>query len=534
MKNSIQLFFSLLVLSTIMANAQDHFKYNVQLNAITIPNLPGLQSFAFGQHDGKWLLIGGRKDGLHARQPFNAFPGTQNNSTLYVVDPQTKQVWTASLSVLSTALSEQLQSTNMNFYQDQDTLVIIGGYAFATSVNDHITFPYITTIQVSGLMQAIENGNSITPYFKQIMDTNFAITGGQLGKIGNEFILVGGQRFDGRYNPMGNPTYVQTYSNQVKKFQLNNTGTQPVVNNYQSTVDAVHLHRRDYNLLPQIFPDGSEGYTISSGVFQNNVDLPYLYPVDIHATGHHPQTGFNQYLSHYHSAKACLYDSTNNEMHSLFFGGLSQYYYQNNTLVQDNNVPFVKTISRLSRYADSSLHEYKVDNEMPAFNGASAEFIPNHNFPHYSNEVLKLSAMPQDTLPIGHIVGGIGSTSLNPFTVNATNNTFAETTIYEVQLIRNEALSSHSIPGKNPYQLNVFPNPFSTEFTLEFELPSSMPVHYFITGTSGNLLQEGELPSVAGKHKDVLQIQQDIPSQNLVLTVVIDNKFTLLQTVFKK
>lgn len=523
----------LLFLSSVV-KAQDHFKYNIKLNPINIPDLPGLQSFAFAQHDGKWLLIGGRKDGLHARQPFNAFPGAQNNSILYVVDPISKQVWTANMNSLPTSLSEQLQSTNMNFYQDEDTLVVIGGYAYAASVNDHITFPYLTTIQVSGLMQAIEFGSAIAPYFKQLSDTNFAITGGQLGKIGNVFHLIGGQRFDGRYNPMGNPTYVQTYSNQIKKFQLTNSGSAPIVVNYQSIADPVHLHRRDYNLLPQIFPDGSEGYTISSGVFQNNVDLPFLYPIDIQAGGYIPRTGFNQYLSNYHSAKACLYDSVHNEMHSLFFGGMSQYYYQNNVLIQDNNVPFVKTISRLSRYADSSLHEFNTDDEMPALRGASAEFIPNHLAPHYLNEVFKLSAMSQDTLHIGYVVGGIASTSLNPFTVNNTSSTFAEPTVYEVQLIRNEAVAIQSIPGQHPYQLNVYPNPITKNFMIEFELNQALPVHYFITDSKGSLLQEGDLESFAGKHRDNVELPSTLAPQRLQLTVVIDHKFTMTQSILKR
>jgi hypothetical protein len=29
-------------------------------------------------------------------------------------------------------------------------------------------------------------------------------------------------------------------------------------------------------------------------------------------------------------------------MHNLFFGGISQYYYNNGTLIQDDTVPFVK------------------------------------------------------------------------------------------------------------------------------------------------------------------------------------------------
>jgi hypothetical protein len=154
---------------------------------------------------------------------------------------------------------------------------------------------------------------------------------------------------------MGNPTYVQTYTNEVRKYKINNAGSSPSILNYSTITDAIHLHRRDYNLLPQIFPSNRTfGYTISSGVFQPTVDLPYLYPVDIFENSINPINNFNQYLSNYHSAKTFLYDSINNQMHNIFFGGMSQYYYQNGTLLQDNLVPFVKTISRLSRYEDGS------------------------------------------------------------------------------------------------------------------------------------------------------------------------------------
>jgi hypothetical protein len=48
--------------------------YSVSLEALEIPGIVGLHSYSFGTADGKWLVLGGRRDGLHARQPFNAFP----------------------------------------------------------------------------------------------------------------------------------------------------------------------------------------------------------------------------------------------------------------------------------------------------------------------------------------------------------------------------------------------------------------------------------------------------------------------------
>ena len=275
MKKLAILIFTWLI-TTIGSAQQIPFNYSIKLKPVTVPNLPGLHSFVVAQSGGKWLVIGGRKDGLHARQPFNAFPAASNNTDIYVIDINSQQFWLASVNSLATGLKEQLQSTNMNFYQDGDSLYIIGGYGYSNTALDHVTFPNLTSISVNGLISAIINSTTITPYFKQITDQKFAVNGGQLGKIGGSFFLVGGHRFDGRYNPMGNPTYTQTYVDGIKKFSLNNSGAQLSYSNYSLITDQVHLHRRDYNLVPQIFPNGEEGYTISSGVFQIGVDLPFL------------------------------------------------------------------------------------------------------------------------------------------------------------------------------------------------------------------------------------------------------------------
>lgn len=235
---------SLLVCSAGTSFGQNSFDYTLELEAVTVPNLPGLHSYAYAQHNGKWLVIGGRRDGLHARQPFNAFPQTQNNTDIYVIDATGQQFWTASLTSLPTGIKEQLQATNMNFCQDADTLYIAGGYAFSTTENDHVTFPNLTSVSVSSLISNIVNGSAITSDFKQITDTVFAVTGGHMAKLGNTFYLVGGHRFDGRYNPMGNPTYTQTYTNKIKKFTLNNSGNQLSYANLTAVTDPVHLRDR--------------------------------------------------------------------------------------------------------------------------------------------------------------------------------------------------------------------------------------------------------------------------------------------------
>jgi hypothetical protein len=467
-----------------------NFPFEIVLKADSITGFNGLHSFAYGQRNGKVLLIGGRPEGIHARQPFNAFPASLNNQILQVLDLASKQYWSRSMTELSIPLQEQLQSTNMNFYQDGNTLILAGGYAFSASANDHITFPYLTRIDLDGLIGAVMANTTIAPYFEQLQDEIFAVTGGNMGKIGSQYYLIGGHRFDGRYNPMNNPTFIQAYVDGLKKFELSAPGQGLAVQNYQLVTDQVNLHRRDYNLVPHVFPNGEFGYLISSGVFQLNADLPFLYPVEIQSSGHTAVNGFSQYLSNYHSSKFSAFDSASGTMHHLFLGGISQYYYQNNTLVNDPNVPFVKTISRLMQGADGNYQEYVLSNEMPDLLGSSAELVANENAPHYLGEIIDLAAITSDSLLVGHIIGGIKSGSLNPFTQNNTNSTAANAVIYQVWLKRSTTGSIDvQIPVPN-FQVSLFPNPAKDLAFLAFELDQKANVECFILDANGSIVHE--------------------------------------------
>ena len=534
MKNNILL--AIFIIPFVFSFSQSTIDFSLQINQIEIENLQGLHSYAFAQHDGKWLIIGGRKDGLHARQPFNAFPQAQNNTDVYVIDIENNQFWSKSLNSLSSSIAEQLQSTNMNFYQIEDTLYFIGGYAFANSLNDHITFPYITTIQVSDVINAVVNNQLFADFFKQIEDQRFAVTGGQLNFLNNTFYLVGGHRFDGRYNPMGNPTYNQSYTNAIKKFKINNSNS-ITISDYQEILDPVHLRRRDYNLLPQIFPNGEEGFTLFSGVFQQNADLPFLYPVDITEGDYIPITEFNQYLSCYHGAKIPVYDSVKNIMYSMFLGGMAQYYYdENDNLIQDDLVPFVKTISMVTRDSNGVLNEIRLPIEMPGLNGSSAEFIPNLNLPRYKSGIIKLNELQDDTVLLGHIFGGIKTPMLNPFSINQTNTTSAENYLFEVKMYDSQG-STTKIPAlknQNPYDLNVFPNPAKNDFTFELEVNTKDKVFYYLTNSQGQILMDGYI-SVPSNEKIEHNVKLNKKNANGIyhLTVVINDKYYLYEKILQ-
>ncbi|MBK8875151.1 MAG: T9SS type A sorting domain-containing protein [Bacteroidetes bacterium] len=500
MMNRIKILAILLIAFTSQGNAQTA-PFQIAIEPMNISGLGGLQAYAWGQHNGKWLIIGGRLDGLHRRQPFAAFDVAGHNNQLIVVDPVAQQKWTAPLSSLPIGLQEQLSSTNMEFFQEGNYLYLVGGYGYSNTSADHITYPNLSAVKVPDVINAVINGTSFTTNFRQITDTMFAVTGGYLNKINNTFYLTGGQKFIGRYNPMGpthGPGFVQIYTNASRKFTIFDNGVTLSVTHLPAIVDAANLHRRDYNVVPQIMPTGQEGLTAFSGVFQVGVDLPYLNCVNIDSTGHTVNNAFSQYYNHYHCAHIPIYSASNNEMHTVLFGGIAQYYDSLGILVQDNNVPFVKTIARVTRDASGTMAEYKLPIAMPTLLGAGSEFIPINTLPHYSNEVFKLDNFTADTTLVGYIYGGISSTAANIFFTNTGTQSSASSQIFKVFVIKNSTVGIHELNTHSigTLQMQVYPNPNNGNFMVKFNLRNNGEVKLTISDASGKLIENTVLKNL--------------------------------------
>ncbi|TVR27816.1 MAG: T9SS C-terminal target domain-containing protein [Balneolaceae bacterium] len=495
----------LLIFDPAVLNAQESsFPYSVRLEQVSVPGLPGFHSFAYGQHDGKWLIVGGRTDGIHARQPFASFPPNHNNDHVFVIDPLNGEFFAERLDPLSSGLREHLQSTNMNFHQIADTLYIIGGYAFSETAGDHITFPKLTTIVISETMNDVMSGSLNEQSFGHLYDERFAVTGGQLGELNDKLILVGGHRFDGRYNPRDMPTFRQEYTHAIQSFRIDHALSGPEISFYSKVADTDHLRRRDYNLVPYMFRDGEPGYMISTGVFQRGADLPFLYNVEIGKDEfYNPIPDFEQLLSHYHSPKLSFYTEESDELHMLFFGGLAQFYFQGNRLIQDDRVPFVNTISRVTRFSDGSFAEFALPEEMPGLKGTSAEFIPNPDLPKNETGVILMDEIEAGKLLVGYIVGGIDTPIINPFATNQSDRTSASTTVYEVWL---DPSASENKPVKQIRDGAIlypnYPNPFDDETTIHFSIEQDSMVDLDIFSVDGRKIAI-LISSVveAGEHK---------------------------------
>ena len=514
MNNKTAYFFSLILgIQSIVAFSQKA-NFQVHLTPISVPSLCGIQSFAFAQHNGKWLLIGGRLDGLHQRQPFASFDLAGHNNQLIVVDPVTRQTWSKSISSLSSALQDHVKSTNAEFFQEGNTLYLVGGYGYSSAASDHTTFANLTAIDVSATINAVINNTSITSFFRQISDSKLQVTGGRLEKIYDTYYLVGGQKFIGRYNPMGpthGPGFIQEYTNEIRKFTISDNGTSLSINHLGEWRDTNQLHRRDYNVTPQIMPNGQEGLTAFSGVFQKNADIPFLNCVNIDSNGYVPNNTFSQYYNHYHCANIPLYSNYYSEMSTIFFGGIAQYYDNSGVLTQDNNVPFVNTIARVTRDVGGNMAEYKLPVTMPSLLGAGSEFIPVTSIPRYHNGVIKLDSLSTDTTLVGYIFGGISSTAPNIFFSNTGTQSSASNQLFEVRIIKG---NTYSLPELNKQstgtlKLVVFPNPNNGIFNIHYTLTQPSSIVIRILSSDGKIISERTVKNMpTGKHSFSEEIQE--------------------------
>jgi hypothetical protein len=182
-------------------------------------------------------------------------------------------------------------------------------------------------------------------------------------------------------------------------------------------------------------------------------------------------------------------------MHTVFFGGIAQYYDNAGTLIQDNNVPFVNTIARVTRDGIGVMSEFKLPIEMPALLGAGSEFIQIEGLPQYNNKVFKLDNFTADSTLVGYIYGGISSTAANIFFTNTGIESSASSQLFKVYVIKNSNVGIHELNSQSTgtLQMQVFPNPNDGNFIVKFNLKKEVPVTVTINNSKGELLDRSIL-----------------------------------------
>jgi hypothetical protein len=463
--------------------------FNIELEQISIPGAPSLHSFAFAQYNGKWLFIGGRTNGLHGfSNTLPAFPRAYANRNMFVVDPNTNQVWSKNVYTdLPIAIADPLKSHNMQYHQDGNTLVMIGGMGIDSLRDSTVTFTAITAINVPGIINAIVNNQNISSFVTQINDNRMQVCGGELGMINNNYYLVGGHNFSGEYRNPANGEFFQKYTNMYKKFNLNIIGSSIAVQNYTEFYDSLNLHRRDMNLVSMINPDGSQSLSLYGGVFKYEKDLPYLNPVYINTTNYSLDNSFSQKFAQYSSAYLNMFDSVKNDMHTIFFGGTSLYYYDTNTstVKMDTLVPFIKDITAVSKLQNGTSTETILPIRFKEYLGTNAKLILNENIQKYSNGVMKLAQYPTRTL-VGYVYGGIRVPLPNYSSGSASDRIFKVYVTYSpvgINQISTEIPSAFSLSQN-------FPNPFNPNTTIKFNVSKAGFVKVVVYNSLGREVEQ--------------------------------------------
>lgn len=513
--------------------------FGQEISIVQMQDVPlgGLQSYVHGSSGNKVILMGGRLDGLHRRQPFAAFDIAGNNLGIQIWNTSTHAVNTYSTANFADSLEEQIHSTNANFAQDGEFLLVAGGYGYSAIAGDHVTFPRLIVFHLPTLVAALENNTSLDESVVfQSHHADFAVTGGKLVKMDNLFYLIGGHRFDGRYNPMGpdhGPGFSQVYTNAIRRFEWS-----PIIglNFLSQWTDANLLHRRDLNVLAGFNPSTQQqSISIYSGVFQLTNDIPYLNAIEVSPQEFHEVPNFAQYYNHYHCGSFGLYNVQDHKMTHYFFGGIAQYYDSLGVLVQDNNVPFVKTVAKVEQDVNGVWSEHLLPLQLPGYLGAGSEFIPVHDLAVYDNGVIQYDThwSSQDSLLLGYLFGGIKSTAKNIFWDNEGNLSIAAPTLFAVYFhpnTNNGVVNSQSLNG---WQLQVYPNPFNESIYLAMDLNSNTTVKVDWYDLQGKLIEASIFEKQsAGKHEYEFKEKSHWIGGTYLMTVTAEGKSFTQRIIF--
>jgi hypothetical protein len=451
-----RLLFFLSLLVWVQSDAQETF--SVHVNPTLMPGIPTLHSGSFARYNNLWIFAGGRINGLHGFFGPLAFPLSEANNAIWVYDPVNFQVWNVSLLSLPDSIREPIASSNMQFTQNDSMLYMVGGYGWKNDTSGFVTFPTLTAIHLPGIIDAAQNSGNPATHIRSLRDARLAVCGGEMEKIDSVYYLVFGHKFDGLYNRISSGGgFTQRYTHQIRSFTISDDGNHLSMGNYQSLTDSLNFRRRDYNLVPQIFPGGQYGLTAFAGVFQQGIDQPYHTSTNITPGNAQHIPGFSQNLSQYTCATLPVYDQNATNMHTIFFGGMSKYFPDSltGTLMMDSLIPFVKTISRVSRDAGGNMSEFALPEVLPELMGSNARFVPAPGVPLINEKIIDLNALSGNTL-VGHIINGISSPEAN---ISSTDPSASWATQQILEVYIDKTVTGHALQVKEPWSFNVSPNP---------------------------------------------------------------------------
>ncbi len=457
-----------------------------EFETVRIANWPNIHSFSYAVHHPYVLLIGGRTDGLHEKK--NGFEISAANNSFYLWNYETNEIINQALDSLPIELVDFFSAANAEFTQDDQYLYIEGGYGQSV-FGAYKTYPIFARLEIQKLIRAILTNQNIEPAIQYIKDDTFAIAGGQLRILDSVFYLVGGHHFSGKYND-DIRQIDQRYTDSYRMFSVQNDSARFQLTTLAEIHDDFNFHRRDFNLNPIIDESGKLKLMVYSGVFQHNINRPFMNTAIIDRSSYEERFDFDHKFAAYNCARLSFFDKSLNEMHQYFLGGMAEYYRDSmNQIVRDPLVPFVKSVSCLSRKKNNQFEEFLLSEELPGYYGTNAEFLTLPNIPTVHPDIIDLNALPSGRILIGYLFGGIYNpiTERNPWETDQAKKTMSNPSIIKVYFIpKINSNTNHWKDQKEIVDFEITPNPVQTNCSIHFKGPQSIQTaHIWIQDSKG-------------------------------------------------
>lgn len=502
--------------------------YTVQVEEFLNPDLPDLHSYTHAVYGDKIIMIGGRTNGLHGQT--YSFVLWNSNKSIYVIDtkgwsdPKTwavHQMPASDLHMPGAAINgDQFMANNAEFFTRDTVLYIIGGMLNSNvptrlidpkhpqtsgiemvpnskSIDGKIpnnmhTLNYMTAINLPSLVNTVMNKVAMPMNsMRQVQDSLFQLTGGEVGMIGDTVFLAFGWNFFASAQPFGD-----MYSHQVRRFTFKDDGKNLAINKIplcptcgdgHNGYDTLgEFRRRDGSMSVMIDPaNGNPGLLFYSGVFKNgatNFDTPVWITKDSAA-----EKDFVMRSNVYTCQVVPVYSQSNKQFYATLLGGMKNANYTGDPFsgpvllnsanaklipIDGNNpfdhIPFSNQFSTVMVDDKHVFSQYLLPDTFP---GTKTAFIlPASDTPQnnkYPRDTLKIGSAPNNgaeaeiiwtlnsslMLPngvvdydafikanpkggnIGYLHGGILSVLTNVFGGNAPHYSVASNRIFAIKIV---------------------------------------------------------------------------------------------------
>jgi hypothetical protein len=397
---------------------------------------PRLQSFAWAEWEGKWILLAGRTTGYHGVGTADAdFPRDRSNDRIWVIDPgvsgtaKTYSFPVARLPARLNAVQDQWLSSNPLFFQDKATLYLAGGYGM-NSEGKWVTYPVLSSVDLPLLVKGVMEGRDTFSQTVAWTESDLVQSaGGALLKLDDDmFYVAGGHVFMGTYrdfegsNEQATTTASQSYLSEIRKLRIRRAEKGHLSVSLVEAYPDPQFARRDMNAGLVILPDGhSLGAAVYGGVFTRD-QLNFSKPIYWNSATMPHEDSFEQKMSAYTCARLEMFDPDSKNMYTTFFGGISRWTWDERekqfvaaplvgdktTTIYLDGMPWIDQVSTLIRHGSETL-EVVQDARLPGYVGTNGAFLPVPALKRIREDadVYDLRAMRGKRVLIGYIYGGI-------------------------------------------------------------------------------------------------------------------------------